>query len=160
MADSETKIRHHTEPGAPPPPDPGRAVTGAAETGAAARVLTALATGVGAVLLAATAVIHLHLWMTGYRHIATIGPLFAVQAGAGFVLAVVVALWHRWYVAGAGALFLLGTAGGLVISARWGLFGFKDSFSAPYAGMALSLEAAGALVLTAVAAFRLWYPRP
>lgn len=153
MAHSDTTIRRHTDPGATPPP----------ETGARARVPTAVPTAVaavvGAVLIAATALIHLHLWKTGYRHIATIGPLFLFQAVAGFVLAVVVALWHRWYVAAAGALFLVGTAGGLVVSARWGLFGFKDSFSAPYAGMVLSLEVAGAVVLAALAGFLIRRPR-
>jgi hypothetical protein len=118
-------------------------------------VPVAVAMVAGALLTAAAAVIHLHLWMTGYRHIATIGPLFLLQAVSGFVLAVVVAVWHRWYVAAAGALFLLATAAGLVVSARYGLFGFRDSFGAPYAGLALSLEGAGAAVLTAVTGFLL-----
>jgi hypothetical protein len=117
----------------------------------AIKMVTTSAMVAGALLTAGTAVIHLHLWMTGYRHIATIGPLFLLQAVGGFVLAAVVASWHRWLVAASGALFLLATAGGLVVSTRVGLFGFKDSFGAPYAGMALTLEIVGAAVLAVAA---------
>jgi hypothetical protein len=154
MTDSETKIRPGTASVEPPAGKTiGASGTGRRATGTASRLLAGLAMVIGAFLVAATAVIHLHLWKTGYRHIPTIGPLFLLQAIGGFVLAVVVALWHRWYVAGVGALFLMGTAAGLVVSAQWGLFGFKDSFSAPYAALALFLELAGAAVLMVVAGF-------
>ena len=122
------------------------------------RISSAAAMVLGALLVAATSLIHLHLWMTGYRHIATIGPLFLLQAIGGFALAGTLALWHRSVVAAAGILFLLGTAAGLLISTRFSLFGFKDSLGAPYAGMALVLEATGAVVLAAAAAL-LWSPR-
>jgi hypothetical protein len=121
------------------------------DTAKGQRTLTSAAMVTGALLTAATALIHLHLWTTGYRHIATIGPLFLLQAVAGFVLAVGLAVWHRWLVAAAGALFLLGTAAGLVVSTRYGLFGFKDSFGAPFATLALTLEIAGAVILGAAA---------
>ncbi len=38
-----------------------------------------------------------------------------------------------------------------MLSAEIGLFGFKDSFAAPYAGMSLVTEIAGAVVLLAAA---------
>jgi hypothetical protein len=41
----------------------------------------------GAALLAASAGIHLDLYLTGYRSIPTIGWLFLLQVIAGFVLA-------------------------------------------------------------------------
>src|SRR5437660_795413 len=44
----------------------------------------------GAGLLAATASIHLDLYLTGFKHIPTIGPLFLLQIIAGFALAVAV----------------------------------------------------------------------
>jgi hypothetical protein len=37
-------------------------------------------------LLAWIGYIHLHLWQEGYRHIPTNGPLFLLDAVAGFVL--------------------------------------------------------------------------
>lgn len=95
------------------------------------RTLARVAMIAGALLTAATAVIHVHLWTTGYRHIATIGPLFLLQAVAGFALAVVTAAWHRWFVAAVGAVFLLGTAAGLVVSTRYGLFGFRTVSGRP-----------------------------
>jgi hypothetical protein len=43
------------------------------------------------VLLAVTGAIHLDLYLTGYRHIPTIGPLFLLQIIVAFALAVAVA---------------------------------------------------------------------
>ena len=99
-----------------------------------------------------SAFIHLHLWDTGYRHIPTIGPLFLLQGIAGIVIAVVIAVWRRPLVSLIGALFAASTIGGLVLSVEVGLFGFKDSFSAPYATSSLIIEAA-AFVVLAVATF-------
>jgi len=101
----------------------------------------------GSILLVLSALIHLHLWSTGYKHIATIGPLFLVQIVAGFAMAVVVTVARRAVTALAGALFAIGTVGGLVISVEVGLFGFKDSFSAPYATTSLAVELAAVVVL-------------
>jgi hypothetical protein len=101
----------------------------------------------GAACLVASGLIHLHLHDHGYGGVPTIGPLFMMQAVVSFVLAAVVALWHRWFVAAAGALFLLATMGGLFASTWFGLFGFRDSLGAPYAGLSLVVEAAGAVVL-------------
>jgi len=42
---------------------------------------------VGAALLVASGAIHLDLYLTGYRTIPTIGPLFLLQVIAAFVLA-------------------------------------------------------------------------
>jgi hypothetical protein len=49
----------------------------------------------GAGLLAATAAIHLDLYLTGYRTIPTIGWLFLLQVVAAFVLAVAVLAWGQ-----------------------------------------------------------------
>jgi hypothetical protein len=101
----------------------------------------------GAVLVAASAAIHLHLWLSGYRFIPTIGALFIGQAVAGFLLAAAVAWTRRPTLAILSALFLVATIGGLLTSAWFGLFGFRDGFDAPYAGLSIFLEGAGALVL-------------
>jgi hypothetical protein len=59
-----------------PPPGPG-----------AVRPAAALLLRLGCVaLLAWIGYIHLHLWQEGYRHIPTNGPLFLLDAVAGFVL--------------------------------------------------------------------------
>jgi hypothetical protein len=105
---------------------------------------------VGAALLVVSSVIHLHLWSTGYRHIPTIGPLFLLQGVAGIALALVISVSRRPWAALAGALFAASTIGGLLVSVEVGLFGFKDSLSAPDATSSLVVESA-ALVVLAVA---------
>ena len=128
-------------------------MTEADETGEGrtARLLAVGAMMAGGLLLVATALIHLHLHGHGYGSIPTIGTLFMLQAVAALVLAVAVAAWHRWFVAAAGALFLLSTAGGLLYSTWFGLFGFKEDLAAPYAGMSLAIELLGAALLGAAA---------
>jgi hypothetical protein len=103
----------------------------------------------GAVLLGVSAAIHFHLWSTGYRHIPTIGPLFLLQGIAGVALAVVVAVTRRAWATLLGAGFAAGTIAGLLLSVEVGLFGFKDSLSAPYATLSLVVESAATVVLAA-----------
>jgi plastocyanin len=80
----------------------------------------------GAALLAATAGIHLDLYLTGYRHIPTIGWLFLLQIIAGVVLAVAVLAARRPLADAAGAGFALATLGGYLLSLWIGLFGFHE----------------------------------
>jgi predicted lipoprotein with Yx(FWY)xxD motif len=87
---------------------------------------------VGGGLLIATAAIHLDLYLTGYRTIPTIGPLFLLQVIAAFALGLaVLAIGSRWptaswLAAAAGAGFALATLGGYLLSLWFGLFGFKE----------------------------------
>ena len=96
----------------------------------------------GAALLMASAVIHLHLWAAGYRHIGTIGPLFFAQAAFGILLSLLVALVRRIFIALLGALFALGTIVGLL---HGGLFGYLTTMSVPWATTSLAIEV-GAVV--------------
>ncbi len=80
----------------------------------------------GAGLLAATAGIHLDLYLTGYRSIPTIGVLFLLQVIAAFALCVVVLVTGSRLAAAAGAGFALSTLGGYLLSVWVGLFGFKE----------------------------------
>jgi hypothetical protein len=104
----------------------------------------------GSALLASSGAIHLQLWDTGYRTIPTIGPLFLLQGIAGMCLAVLLLLWRRLLVVVAGAGFFLATMGGLLVTVKFGLFGFRDTLAAPFAGLSLVLEGAGALLLIGV----------
>jgi plastocyanin len=76
---------------------------------------------VGAGLLVATAGIHLDLYLTGYRHIPTIGVLFLLQVIAAFLLGVLVLALSRPVVA-----FAASTLGGYILSLWIGLFGFNE----------------------------------
>jgi predicted lipoprotein with Yx(FWY)xxD motif len=80
----------------------------------------------GAGLLAATGAIHLDLYLTGYRSIPTLGPLFLLQVIAAFGLAAAVLASGSRLIAAAGAGFALATLGGYLLSVWIGLFGFKE----------------------------------
>jgi plastocyanin len=81
---------------------------------------------VGAGLLFATGGIHLDLWLTGYRHIATIGVLFILQVVSAFALGLAVIVVPRRIVALLAAGFALSTLAGYILSLWIGLFGFNE----------------------------------
>jgi len=86
----------------------------------------------GSGLLIITGVIHLDLYLTGYRTIPTIGWLFLLQVIAAFGLALaVLTIPSRLAIAirltaATGAGFALATLGGYLLSVWIGLFGFKE----------------------------------
>jgi hypothetical protein len=110
-------------------------------------LVTDLVFAVGALLLVWSAVIHYHLWDDGYRSIATIGPLFLLQSIAGVVIALGVAVVRRLWAALAGIGFALATLAGFLISVVHGLFGFEETWLAPFAQQAFALEVASVVVL-------------
>lgn len=115
---------------------------------------------VGAGLLAAMAGIHLYLWNDGYSTIDWIGPLFMVNAVAGFAMALAVLLAPRRrlaVVAALGALLQAGTLGALCLATWVGLFGFRESTRAELFWETVWVEAAGAVVLAVLAV--LAFPR-
>ena len=116
---------------------------------AARRAAIALSLVVGSALLASSGAIHLQLWAMGYRTIPTIGPLFLFQ-GSGCTSALVLLLWRRLLVVVAGGGFMVATIGGLLMTVKFGLFGFMDTLAARDAGLSLVLESAGAAVLALV----------
>jgi hypothetical protein len=119
--------------------------------GPVAKPAGAVATGafvVGGLLVIWLSYIHFHLWQSvGYRHIPTIGPLFLVQSIVGLVLGLAVIAIRRIWVAIVGAGFAVATMGGFLISVEHGLFGFTDSWSAPFADVAFAVEIATVVVL-------------
>ena len=119
------------------------------------RAATNLALLTGAALLAASALIHLYLWADGYRHIATIGPLFLVQGMTGLAVSVLLVAYPRVATAAAGSGYLLATVAAFAISASGGLFGFQDMLDAPWARPALVVEIAGLACLVVGAALPL-----
>jgi len=80
----------------------------------------------GSALLFATGAIHLDLFLTGYRHIPTIGTLFLLQVISAFTLALLALAFSRGIVALAGAAFALSTLAGYILSLWFGLFGFNE----------------------------------
>lgn len=108
----------------------------------------------GAGLLAWMGWIHLHLWNDGYKHLPTIGNLFLFNFIAAVILAAaVLTVPYRLLgpAAAAGAAMGVGTVSSLAISINVGLFGFKDSYNAPFAHLSIWVEAFVIVVLGAVA---------
>jgi len=105
---------------------------------------------VSAVLMVVSALVHLHLWDIAYRHVATLGPLFLVQAVAALVGAVALAATRWTAAAAASALLMAGTVVGFVIAATVGLFGFKLPSVTGWADLALATEVVSAIVLSTV----------
>ena len=103
----------------------------------------------GAATIVATGAIHLHLWMIGYKNIASIGNLFLAQSISGFVLGPVIVLFRRMYVVLAGAAFMAASVGGLVLSATVGFLGLHDALSVPWATPSLIVEIVGFVLLAA-----------
>ncbi len=108
----------------------------------------------GGLLLVWSAYIHFHLWHEpgGYRSIPTIGPLFLLQSIAGLVIGIAVVAVRRLWVAAVGTGFALVTVGGFLVTVAHGLFGFKDSWQAPFATEAFAVEMVAATVLALAAA--------
>jgi hypothetical protein len=96
-------------------------------------------------LLAWIGYIHLHLWQEGYRQIPTNGPLFLLDAVAGF--AAVLLVWPRPLAGLLAAGYTASTLGALLISLTVGLFGFRESISASYVTQSLAIEAITVLAL-------------
>ena len=104
----------------------------------------------GGLLLVWSSSIHFHLWQTiGYKHIATIGPLFLLQSIAGLLLGVLAIAARQVWAAAAGAGFAASTLAGflLTVSLPHGLFNFKESWSAPFAHQAFAIEIAAVVML-------------
>ena len=134
-----------------PPPGPG-----------SVRPAAALLLRLGCVaLLAWIGYIHLHLWQEGYRHIPTNGPLFLLDAVAGFVLAAVLLTWPRPLAGLLAAGYTASTLGALIISLSVGLFGFRESISASFVTESLTIESITTLALinwTVLMTTTLWPP--
>lgn len=101
----------------------------------------------GAAMLVWSAVIHLELWGDGYKDISVVGPLFLVQGVACIVIALALALLRWLVLLAAGAVTLVATAVGLLLSVHIALFGYQESMSVPYAGLSLFVEFGGAAAL-------------
>lgn len=106
----------------------------------------------GAAMVAVSAVIHLHLWFAGYRHIPRIGPAFLAQSVGGLLLAAVLLGYRRLVAIVLGALYLAGSIGALIISATVGFLGLHDGLDVPWAGASLAAEIMGAVALAAAGA--------
>jgi hypothetical protein len=108
-----------------------------------------------AILMICSGLIHIHLWGIAYRHVATLGPLFLVQAVAAMALALVLVVTRVVVVALACMVLMVGTMVGFVLAASVGFFGFTLQIVTAWAYEALGAELLSALVL-GVLVLRSW----
>ncbi|SFO43329.1 hypothetical protein SAMN05660359_03442 [Geodermatophilus obscurus] len=128
----------------------GRTATRTPRTGTAIAVLRLA----GAALLAAIAVIHVHLWQQGYSGIDVIGPAFLVQSVLGFGGALLLLGAPPRLVpwaAALGAAFAAGSLAALLLSTTVGLFGFVETTLATLWWESFWVEAAAVVVLLVLA---------
>jgi hypothetical protein len=148
-ASTTARLRRLASPHHPPPPGRGGR--------RAAALLLRLG---GAALLAWIGYIHLHLWQEGYRQIPTNGPLFLLDAAAGFTLAAAMLARPRPLAGILAAGYTAATLGALITSLTVGLFGFRESTSASYVTQSLAIETITMLTLITWTALVTARPRP
>jgi hypothetical protein len=91
----------------------------------------------------ATSYVHWRLWDGfGYRHIATIGNLFLAQIITGVIIALLTLFVHRVWTILLCLGFIASVLVGFFLAVTVGIFGFQDSWFAPFAKTAFWLEAA------------------
>jgi hypothetical protein len=106
----------------------------------------------GAGLIVTTAAIHLHLWLSGYRHVPNLDVLFLAQAVGGFILGPVIAAARLVILMAVGAFFMASSAGGLILSATVGFVGIHDGLDVPWATTSLIVELVGFVLFTIASA--------
>ena len=114
---------------------------------------------VGAGLPAYSGYIHLYLWGRQpypYSAIPTIGPLFLLQGIVGILLAVLLVVTRRLFAVLLAAGFMVVSVAALVIDVQFGMFGFQDSWAAPYVTGTLRYEIVGAVLLLIAAGVLAW----
>jgi hypothetical protein len=108
-----------------------------------------------ALLMICSGLVHIHLWDIAYRHVATLGSLFLVQAIAAPIFAVGLVVARVVVVALACIALMLGTVVGFILADTVGIFGFTLPAVTGWAYDALITEVLSAVVLT-VLVVRAW----
>jgi len=117
------------------------------------RILVTVMIAGGAFCTMGSGVIHLFLWGKhyGYRDIPTIGPLFLIQGIAAVLIGLLVIVSRQVGVLLVAVILLVASVTALVLAIEVGLFGFRDSWLAPYAWTTFYEEIAGGVLLLAAA---------
>jgi hypothetical protein len=136
-------------------------MTGSTTTGTGIRRRPATAVRIaGAVLLAATGVIHLYLVATGVGGL--LGVLFVLNGIAGVVLAIgLLALRGRLlgFAAVLGLLFLVASLAALLLALTVGLFGIRETWDFTLVPETVVVEAIGIVVMAVASAMTARAPR-
>ncbi|MGH3425781.1 MAG: hypothetical protein ACRDO8_13690 [Nocardioidaceae bacterium] len=96
---------------------------------------------VAAVAVLVSAVVHLRLWLDGFRDLDVVGPAFMLNAVAGIVITALLLLWRHWLTLLLALGFGVATLGAFVISTTVGLFGVHEHWVGFYVWAAAVSEA-------------------
>ena len=83
--------------------------------------------GVTAAGLLLSADVHLFLYVQGYRDIEVVGPLFLLNAVAGFALGLLVLVWRHWLPLLGAVGFSVATLGAFYLSTTVGFFAVEET---------------------------------
>ncbi|MHA7134901.1 hypothetical protein [Oerskovia turbata] len=83
--------------------------------------------GVTAAGLLLSADVHLFLYVQGYRDIEVVGPLFLLNAVAGFALGLLVLVWRHWLPLLGAIGFSVATLGAFYLSTTVGFFSVNET---------------------------------
>jgi hypothetical protein len=115
--------------------------------GPAARSAVILGIVVGAAMVIASAVIHLHLWSQGQKD--PLGHAFLFQWISGFAVALALLAYRRLISVAAGVGWCGGSIAAMLYAQLHGFLGSNEPISSPYGGWALTVESVGFVVLLA-----------
>ncbi len=107
-----------------------------------------------ALLVAAAGGIHLYLYFDYFHRVHVIGTLFLVNATAGLAVGAVLLVRRDRLVLLAALGYAVGTLAGFVVSTRWGLFGYHETFWGSWQEAAGGIELAAAILAAALLARR------
>jgi hypothetical protein len=110
----------------------------------------AVACSVTALLVAAAGAIHLYLWFDYFHRVHIVGALFLVNAGVGLAIAATLLARPSALAVLAAGGYAIGTLAAFVVSTRWGLFGYRESFWGSWQEAAGAVEIAAALLAGAI----------
>jgi hypothetical protein len=99
-----------------------------------------------ALLLAAAGAIHLYLYFDYFHLVHVVGGLFLVNAAAGLLIGAVLLVRRDRLVLLAALGYAIGTLAGFLVSTRWGLFGYHETFWGSWQEAAGAIELAAALL--------------
>lgn len=107
-----------------------------------------------ALLVAAAGAIHLYLYFDYFHRVHVVGALFLVNAAAGLSIGAMLLVRRDRFLLVAAAGYAVGTLAGFVISTRWGLFGYHETFWGSWQEAAGAIELAAALLAALLLARR------
>jgi hypothetical protein len=99
-----------------------------------------------ALLVAAAGAVHLYLYFDFFHRVHVVGVLFLVNAAAGLLIGAFLLVRRDRLVLLAALGYAVGTLVGFVVSTRWGLFGYHETFWGGWQEVAGAIELAAAFL--------------